>query len=251
VNKQTLEIQNLISFNHCGKLGAGIGCEITIRIYHERNDSRINLIKQYYSSLLSEGYVVKFFPISMVEKNNHEHKNVKLRDKYIPLEQISNFLLIPDALLEVPNVDRILSKKISPPEDLYNQSGDIRFIAQTNFRYQNIPFGIGRTDRRRHMYILGKSGSGKSTLLKNLIIGDIFAGEGLCLIDPHGDLIEDIIELIPENRISDVIYWDISDTDYPIAVNLLNWGTITDRSVLADALLAAFKRYFSDSGDQD
>ena len=81
----------------------------------------------------------------------------------------------------------------------YNR--DIAYFARTNFRNANKIFGIKRKDRRQHIYVLGKSGSGKSVLLSNLIIQDIRNGEGVCVVDPHGELVEELLHLIPENRI--------------------------------------------------
>jgi DNA helicase HerA-like ATPase len=79
------------------------------------------------------------------------------------------------------------------------------------------PFGVCRSDRRQHLFLIGKSGVGKSTLLRNLILEDIAAGEGIGLIDPHGDLAEEILDHLPPRRSRDVIYFNPSDLEYPIA----------------------------------
>ena len=76
----------------------------------------------------------------------------------------------------------------------------ITYFAKTNFRNEAKPFGIKRADRRAHMYLIGKTGTGKSTLMENLIGQDIQNGEGLALLDPHGDLVEKVLTAIPENR---------------------------------------------------
>ena len=99
---------------------------------------------------------------------------------------------------------------------------DVTYFAKTNFRNTNTVFGIKRKDRRQHMYVLGKSGTGKSVLLHNLIIQNIKNGEGVCVIDPHGELAEEILELIPEDRIKDVIYFNPADPDYHIGFNVLD-----------------------------
>src|SRR6266699_879989 len=83
------------------------------------------------------------------------------------------------------------------------------------------PFGLSAKDRRQHLYTVGKSGSGKTTLLKNLIVQDIEAGKGVGVIDPHGDLATDLLELTPPHRLRDVVYFNPSDTEHPIAMNLL------------------------------
>ena len=76
-----------------------------------------------------------------------------------------------------------------------------------------------REERERHVWIVGKSGSGKSTLLFNLAMADICAGEGVAVIDPHGDLAEDILDAIPRSRINDVCYLDAGETEYPVGFN--------------------------------
>lgn len=94
-------------------------------------------------------------------------------------------------------------------------------VAQTNFRGQNRKFGIYQDDRRRHVYVVGKTGVGKTTLLHNMIAQDIENGEGVALVDPHGDVAESLLDAIPPHRINDVIYFDPSDVEYPIAFNVL------------------------------
>ena len=74
------------------------------------------------------------------------------------------------------------------------------------------------------MYIVGKTGMGKSTLLLNMILSDIYADEGLCVLDPHGDLAEKILDYIPKRRINDTIYFNPADIDYPISLNVMEKG---------------------------
>ena len=80
---------------------------------------------------------------------------------------------------------------------------------------------FSREERERHLYIVGKSGSGKSTVLFNLAMADIMAGEGVAVIDPHGDLAEAIIDAIPPERTNQVCYLNVADTEYPVGFNPL------------------------------
>ena len=102
-------------------------------------------------------------------------------------------------------------------------------------------------ERERHVYIVGKSGSGKSTTLFNLAMGDIRSGEGVAVIDPHGDLAEDILDAIPRSRINDVCYLDAGETEYPIGFNPATKIAPERRALAASGIVAAFKHLWSDS----
>ncbi|MBS3903073.1 MAG: type IV secretory system conjugative DNA transfer family protein [Anaplasmataceae bacterium] len=101
----------------------------------------------------------------------------------------------------------------------------VSYIGRTNYvaalEEKKFIFGLKRADRRRHVYVVGKSGVGKSKFLELLIRQDIVHGYGLCLFDPHGDVIQNILDFIPENRVDDVVIIDPSDFDYPVSFNPL------------------------------
>src|SRR6266567_5438542 len=97
----------------------------------------------------------------------------------------------------------------------------ITALAVTNFRNDHRRFGIKRTDRRAHMYIIGKTGTGKSTLIANLARQDLLHAEGFALLDPHGDLVEQVLRSVPEERQGDLIYFNLPDTAHPLAFNPL------------------------------
>ncbi len=126
-------------------------------------------------------------------------------------------------------------------------SPEIVPFAVTNFRNGQHKFGIKLDDRRRHMYIIGKSGTGKSVLLENMIYADIRAGHGLAVVDPHGDLVEKILDLVPSHRVNDVVYFNPSDVDYPIAFNPLESVDPKYRHLVASGLVGVFKKIWADS----
>ncbi len=123
----------------------------------------------------------------------------------------------------------------------------IVYFGETNFRNRRENFGIKMDDRRRHMYVIGKTGMGKSELLKNLAIQDIQAGRGLAFVDPHGDPVEDLLDYIPEERIHDVIYLNPSDMQYPVAFNVMEQVDIDQRHLVADGMMAVFKKIWEDA----
>jgi len=119
------------------------------------------------------------------------------------------------------------------------------------FPIATTPMGAGvvfsREERERHVWIVGKSGSGKSTFLFNLAMADIVAGEGVAVIDPHGDLAEDILDAIPHARINDVCYLDAGETEYPVGFNPATKIAPGRRALAASGIVAAFKHLWSDS----
>ena len=126
-------------------------------------------------------------------------------------------------------------------------SQEIAVFGQTTFRNQYKKFGIKSDDRRRHMYLIGKTGMGKSTVLENMIVSDILAGHGLAVVDPHGDLAEKIMEYIPSSRINDVIFFNPSDIDYPIAFNVVEQVEPHLRHLVASGLIGVFQKLWADS----
>lgn len=122
---------------------------------------------------------------------------------------------------------------------------EITYFARTNFRNTNTPFGIKRKDRRQHMYILGKSGVGKSVLLHNLITQNIKNQEGICVIDPHGELAEEILELIPEERIKDVVYFNPADSDFHIGFNVLQIDDPKLKHLVSSGIMGIFTKIWS------
>lgn len=136
---------------------------------------------------------------------------------------------------------------ILPPEQQSAAEEQITYFAETNFHNVRRKFGIKRDDRRRHMYLIGKTGMGKSTALENMIMSDVNNGNGLVVIDPLGDLVEKFIDFIPSHRINDVIYFNPSDFDFPIAFNVLEAVDQNYRHLVSSGLIAVFKKIWVDS----
>jgi hypothetical protein len=108
-------------------------------------------------------------------------------------------------------------------------------------------FGISTADQRQHIYIIGKTGSGKTTLLRNLIIQHIALGHGVGVIDPHGDLAEELLNHIPPKRADHLVYFNPGDLEYPIGLNVLANVAPDDRHLVASGIVSAFKGIWRDS----
>lgn len=125
---------------------------------------------------------------------------------------------------------------------------EVTYFGRTNFRNQTREFGIKRDDRRRHMYVVGKTGMGKSEMLKNMAIQDINNGNGLAVVDPHGELVEDLLNAVPASRINDVVYFNPADVDYPLAFNILeSIDEPHQKNLVASGLIGIFKKLWADS----
>jgi hypothetical protein len=109
------------------------------------------------------------------------------------------------------------------------------------------PFGISVVDQRQHIYVIGKTGSGKTTLLRNMILQHIALGHGVGLIDPHGDLAEELLHHIPPHRADDLVYFNPGDLEFPIGLNLLSNVPSDGRHLVASGIVGAFKGIWRDS----
>jgi len=166
----------------------------------------------------------------------------------LSVQELATFYHLPTDKA-VRNLVHVLSRKGAPPTDLPTDRSDpeISFFGRTNFRKQRVPFGIRREDRRRHLYLLGKSGSGKSKLLELLVLNDINAGHGVGVLDPHGDLVENILRLIPEDRVKDVVLFDPADLDYPPSFNPLEKVPEELKMRVVVGFIEIFKKLFGSS----
>jgi CxxC-x17-CxxC domain-containing protein len=122
---------------------------------------------------------------------------------------------------------------------------DVIYFGRTDFRNTSRLFGIKRSDRRQHVYIIGKTGTGKSALEANMIIQDIANGEGVCVVDPHGELVEGILTKIPEQRVKDVIYFNPADPDFHIGFNILELPDKRYKHLVASGLMGIFTKIWA------
>ena len=120
----------------------------------------------------------------------------------------------------------------------------ITLIGETDFRNQKRKFGIKDLDRQRHIYVVGKTGTGKTTLLENMAKQDIQAGRGLAIVDPHGEFAEKMIDFVPSSRVNDVIYFNPSDIERPMGLNILEAKTPTEKDFAIQEMVAIFYQLF-------
>lgn len=141
-----------------------------------------------------------------------------------------------------------------PPENIptainatEEEKKQINFFAATEFKNQDTIFGIKDVDRRKHVYIMGKTGAGKSTLIANMAVDDIRKDRGIGVIDPHGDLTEQILDYIPKRRMNDVVYLEPFDAERPFSLNVLEIKNKQHKDLIASGIVGIFAKIYADS----
>lgn len=169
------------------------------------------------------------------------------------IEELASVFHLPHTNVETPNIVWATSKTAEPPAKLPIITGNpavdenISAFGLTNFRGINHQFGMLRTDRSRHLYIIGQTGAGKSGLLELFALSDIFHGHGYAVIDPHGDLAVNNMRFIPGSRLKDVVYFNPADTAYPIGFNPLEVTNPEQKSNISSEVIGVLKRMFGES----
>jgi len=178
---------------------------------------------------------------------------IKKSEKFHPMtfDQAVNFFHIPTQANFVKWLEYTVYRKLAYPTNLPTAKNtnpqELTILWKTHYRWENIEFWMKREDKFRHYYIVWKTGTGKSTFISNMVKSDIQAGNWLCLLDPHGDLVDTVLEHVPNDRINDVILFDVSDTDFPIWFNLLQADTEDEKTRIASWVVATFHKLFEHS----
>lgn len=188
-------------------------------------------------------------------------RNFKLRvpsfhnnETILSVSEISDLYHFPFASSnQVENVAKVHSKKLPPPLSLKGSPIFDNTFAVNNYGGSVTPIGLKSDERARHMYIIGATGSGKSTLLYKMISEDINNGKSVCAIDPHGDLALSVLDCVPHNRISDVIYFNPFDIAHPIGINLLETephlsmdDRLLEQEFVTESVVSLFRKVFSE-----
>jgi predicted DNA-binding transcriptional regulator AlpA len=195
----------------------------------------------------------EFIPLSNDGYEDHDHaQDVLTRSSHrsgmlLNLDELASFTHLPSASVRVPQLKREEFKTKAAPEIVKGH----RFTLGENVHAgHTVPVGLTADQRTRHCYLIGTSGTGKSTLLLNMILQDIEHGEGVAVLDPHGDLIDEILGRIPEQRVGEVVLLDPSDEAYPVGFNVLQANSEIEKNLLGSDLVAVFRRLSTSWGDQ-
>ncbi|MBI2054393.1 MAG: DUF87 domain-containing protein, partial [Candidatus Staskawiczbacteria bacterium] len=202
-----------------------------------------------------------FSQFSLLAVNSFEPKNVYGRElknlvfdfsfrtfsqrqsNILNLEEIASIYHFPTEFIETPYIKAVKSGVAAPPADL--PENGINLIGKVMFRGEekNVYFA-SKDDRRRHFYIIGQTGVGKSALLREMIRQDIENGEGVGVVDPHGELIEYTLANIPSDRVEDVVLFEPYDQDRPMGLNMLEYDSSEQKDFAVQEMIAIFYKLF-------
>ena len=159
-------------------------------------------------------------------------------------EEITSLYHVPIASTSAPKVKFLKSKSAEPPAEL-SQEGVV--IGVNKFRGIEHLVRMSPRDRRRHLYIIGQTGTGKSSFMKHMIEQDLADGQGLCIIEPHGDFAEHALSVVPEHRMQDVIYFNPSDLEMPLGLNMLEFDPAhpEQKTLLINELLSIIDKLYN------
>jgi len=226
------------------------GFEANLRIVTasplERN-ARVHLenIVNAFSQYRSPESGASFKPGPVVSQGaplrDYIYRNFNSTRMILNSEEVNGLYHFPLPQNATPNIVWLSAKQGGAPTDLPT-SGVV--LGHNLFRGQDQQIRLQAVDRRRHTYIIGMTGSGKSVLMTNLAIQDIAAGHGVGVIDPHGTMVEDILAHIPESRLHDVVLFDAGDVDRPMGLNMLEAGTLAERDLAVQEMIAIFMKLF-------
>lgn len=192
---------------------------------------------------------------SLLESIRERNFKITPSRQYLTISELATLFHLPNATLaKIKNIAWGQTLLGEPPENLpiatnltEDKKPHINFFGRTEYKNRSTVFGIGREDRRKHIYLIGKTGSGKSTLIANMAINDMKNDEGMAIIDPHGDLCEILLDYVPKHRINDVCYFNPADTDHPIHLNLLEVQNPAHQELVASGILAIFQKLYGHS----
>ncbi len=166
-------------------------------------------------------------------------------DRYMVLntEELASLWHLPNPGTETPHINWLGARKAPPPLNLPTEGITLGY---TSYRGEQKIVKMKRADRRRHLYVIGKSGSGKSVFIQNLAVQDVQNGEGVCVVDPHGDFAEYVLQHVPKERADDVIYFNPSDTERPIGLNMLEVKSEEQKDFATQEMISIFYKMVSD-----
>jgi hypothetical protein len=183
---------------------------------------------QFFRGLFMTDFIYRYFP--MIRQTS-----------ILTSEELASLYHFPNKSIVTPGIHWLHAKRSAAPSNIPTTG---LYLGRSVFRGLSRSVYVERDDRRRHSYIIGKTGTGKTEFLKSMIIQDINNGEGVAVIDPHGDLVEDILKVIPPHRAEEVILFDPSDYERPMGFNMLEADTEQQKHFAANSIIGLMYKLF-------
>ncbi|MFA6410234.1 MAG: type IV secretion system DNA-binding domain-containing protein [Candidatus Buchananbacteria bacterium] len=229
---------------------AGLDCNIRIVVCAQNKMTAQQYLSNIVDSFSQLNYyqygnsfkIIKIAPKKLI--SHFIYRNFKRRQKVLlNTEELASIYHFPTPFLETPIIRWLIAKKLPPAPNLPTEG---LLLGENIYRGQKSYIYLKTDDRRRHAYLIGMTGTGKSVLMGNLAIQDIRNGKGVCVIDPHGSLVESILPCIPKERMEDVIYFNPSDTERPIGLNMLEAETPEQQDFAIQEMISIFYKLVTD-----
>ena len=243
------------------KKATKLGYEVRIRLAYlgesstsarQRMQAIVGTFKQYNSTNLN-GFKIAKASFKKEDLAKYRQRSFARGGFILNIEELASVFHLPHTNVETPNIVWASSKTAEPPAKLPIITGNpaidenISAFGLTNFRGINHQFGMLRSDRSRHVYIIGQTGAGKSGTLELFALSDIFHGHGYAIIDPHGDFAVNNLRFIPGSRLDDVVYFNPADTAFPLGFNPLEVTNPSQKSNISSEVIGVLKRMFGES----
>jgi len=229
------------------------GLEITIRLISSSDsqenarlslENMVNSFSQYniYRYGNSFGAAVPRNQNKLIRDSIYRSMDPK-RYMVVNTEEFAGLWHMPIPNTETPHINWLGARKAPPPTNMPTEG---IVLGRAVYRGEETIVRMTRSDRRRHLYTIGKSGSGKSVFIQNLAIQDVQNGEGVCIVDPHGDFAEYVLQHVPKERADDVIYFNPSDIERPIGLNMLEVRTEEQKDFATQEMISIFYKMVTD-----
>jgi len=243
------------------KKATKLGYQVKIRLAYlgesessakQRMQALVGTFKQYNSTNLN-GFKTSNASFKKEDLNSYKSRLFTDKGFILNIEELASVFHLPHTNVETPNIVWASSKTAEPPAKLPVITGNdaidenISAFGVTNFRGINHQFGMLRSDRSRHVYIIGQTGAGKSGTLELFALSDIFHGHGYAIIDPHGDFAVNNMKFIPGSRVNDVVYFNPADTANPLGFNPLEVTDPNQKTNISSEVIGVLKRMFGES----